>query len=221
MVRARWILLALLPTCYSTAAAQTDARADIPLLQRADSARIIGSETAELIIDEYIDFACGDCRDFYMLKSDSLRTLVEERNAIFILRVYPIPRLMRGYQAAEAAFCAGALAQAPGFFGMVNQLFTFQNAWKPSRDPTPYFEAYAENMNLPLAAFSDCLRRDVMSPLIIGDVRMASTIEVPGTPTFVFNKKGSQYTGDEKFYGVQPMEKFNESIKRVMEGGDD
>ena len=217
MARARWILLALFCVSYSTAAAQTDARADIPLMQRADSARIFGSETAELIIDEYIDFACGDCRDFYIQKNDSLKALLEEQDVIFILRVYPIPRLMRGYQAAEAAFCAAALGEAPAFLGMVNQLFTFQNAWKPALDPTPYFEAYAENMNLPLAAFSECLRRDAMSPLILNDIRMATSAQVPGTPTFVFNKKDGEYSGDESFYGVQPMERFIESIENVKQ----
>jgi protein-disulfide isomerase len=217
MARARWILLTLFCIGHSTAAAQTDARADIPLMQRADSARIFGSETAEVIIDEYIDFACGDCRDFYIQKNDSLKALLEEQDVIFILRVYPIPRLMRGYQAAEAAFCAAALGEAPGFLGMVNQLFTFQNAWKPAIDPTPYFEAYAENMNLPLAAFSDCLRRDAMSPLIINDIRLATSAQVPGTPTFVFNKKSGEYNGDESFYGVQPMERFLESIEIVKQ----
>jgi len=217
MARTGWIQFALLLICYSTAAAQADARADIPLLQRADSARIFGSETAELIIDEYFDFACGDCRQFYLLKGDSLKALLEEQDAIFILRVYPIPRLLRGYQAAEAAFCAAALGDAPGFLGMVNQLFTFQNAWKPALDPTPFFEAYAEDMNLPLAAFSDCLRRDVMSPLIINDIRMATSAEVPGTPTFVFNKKGETYTGKESFYGVQPMDRFIESIETLKQ----
>ncbi len=109
MAKALCTLFALLFVCYSTATAQTDARADIPLLQRADSARIFGSETAEFIIDEYIDFACGDCQQFYLTKGDSLKALVEEQDVIFILRVYPIPRLLRGYQAAEAAFCAAAL----------------------------------------------------------------------------------------------------------------
>jgi len=216
MAKALCTLFALLFVCYSTATAQTDARADIPLLQRADSARIFGSETAEFIIDEYIDFACGDCQQFYLTKGDSLKALVEEQDVIFILRVYPIPRLLRGYQAAEAAFCAAALAEAPGFLGMVNQLFTFQNAWKPALDPTPYFEAYAENMNLPLAAFSDCLRRDVMSPLIINDIRMANSAQVQGTPTFVFNKKG-EANGDESFYGVQPMERFIDSIENLKQ----
>jgi protein-disulfide isomerase len=219
MATAGWRTLVLLLVGYSTATAQTDARADVPLLQRADSARIFGTETAEVIIDEYIDFACSDCRNFYMQKNDSLKALLEEQDAIFILRVYPIPGLMRGYQAAEAAFCAAALGEAAGFLGMVNQLFTFQNAWKPTLDPTPYFEAYAENLGLPLAPFSECLRRDAMSPLIVNDIRMGTSVQVPGTPTFVFNNKSTEYTGDEKFSGVEAMENFLESIDRVRQRG--
>jgi protein-disulfide isomerase len=216
MARARWILLVLSFSCPSIVAAQADVTADIPLLQRADSVRIFLSETAEVVIEEFIDFACSDCRQFHSQMGDSLRALVEDEDVTFILRVYPIPRLMRGYHASEAAFCAGALAGRSAFLAMVDRLFTYQTSWKPQVDPTPFFEAYAEDIGVPLAAFSNCLERDAMAPLIISDVRLASDYGVPGTPTFVFNKK-EEFSGEEKFYGIQPMSRFMESIEDVRQ----
>jgi protein-disulfide isomerase len=216
MPRACRILLVLSFFFVSTATAQTDVRADIPLIQRADTARIIGSDTAQVMIDEFIDFACPDCRQFHMEKADSLQALVAERNAILIIRVFPIPRLMRGFQAAEAAFCAAAFAGQPGFLGMLDQLFTYQNAWRGELDPTPFFEAYAEDLNVPLAEFRDCMKRDAMAPLIINDIRLAKDAGVLGTPTFVFNK-AEEFNGDEQFYGVQPMSRFEESIETVRQ----
>jgi len=216
MARARWILLVLSLSCPSMAAAQADATADIPLLQRADSIRIFLSETAEVVVEEFIDFACSDCRQFHLQKADSLRALVEDEDITFILRIYPIPRLMRGYHAAEAAFCAGALAGRSAFLSMVDRLFTYQTSWKPQIDPTPFFEAYAEDIGVPLAEFSNCLERDAMAPLIVSDVRMASDYGAPGTPTFVFNKK-DEFSGSEAFYGVQPMSRFKESIDNVRQ----
>jgi len=216
MARARWILLVLSFSCPSIVAAQADVTADIPLLQRADSVRIFLSETAEVVIEEFIDFACSDCRQFHSQMGDSLRTLVEDEDVTFILRVFPIPRLMRGYHASEAAFCAGALAGRSAFLAMVDRLFTYQTSWKPQVDPTPFFEAYAEDIGVPLAAFSNCLERDAMAPLIISDVRLASDYGVPGTPTFVFNKK-EEFSGEEKFYGIQPMSRFMESIEDVRQ----
>ncbi len=216
MPRACRILLVLSFFFVSTATAQTDVRADIPLIQRADTARIIGSDTAQVMIDEFIDFASPDCRQFHMEKADSLQALVVEENAIFIIRVFPIPRLMRGFQAAEAAFCAAAFAGQPGFLGMLDQLFTYQNAWRGELDPTPFFEAYAEDLNVPLAEFRDCMKRDAMAPLIINDIRLAKDAGVLGTPTFVFNKT-EEFNGDEKFYGVQPMSRFEESIENIRQ----
>lgn len=216
MPRACRILLVLSFFFVSTATAQTDVRADIPLIQRADTARIIGSDTAQVMIDEFIDFACPDCRQFHMEKADSLQALVAEKNAILIIRVFPIPRLMRGFQAAEAAFCAAAFAGQPGFLGMLDQLFTYQNAWRGELDPTPFFEAYAEDLNVPLAEFRDCMKRDAVAPLIINDIRLAKDAGVLGTPTFVFNKT-EEFNGDEQFYGVHPMSRFKESIENVRQ----
>jgi hypothetical protein len=48
---------------------------------------------------------------FYLERSDSLKAkYVESGAANLVVHTFVIPRLMRGYHAAEAAFCAGALA---------------------------------------------------------------------------------------------------------------
>jgi protein-disulfide isomerase len=190
------------------------ARSDILLIERADAARTVASESAEVTLDEFIDFACPDCSAFYLQRADSLDALVEAEDLQFTIRVYPIPRLLRGFQAAEAAFCAGALADRPGFLGMVDQLHRHQEAWRHLLDPTSMFEAYAANLDLPTQQFTSCLARDAMAPLIISDIRLAMEAGIPGTPTFVFNKTG-EFTGDELFYDNQPMSRFRESIERV------
>jgi protein-disulfide isomerase len=203
-------------TVATATAQETGARADIELLQRADAARIVGTETAQVMIDEFIDFACPDCRRFHLEKSDSLMSLVAEENAIFVLRVFPIPRLLRGFQAAEAAYCAGALAGRNGFLAMVDQIFEHQADWRFELDPSPIFEGYARTANVPIDAYLDCVARDAMAPLIINDIRVAKEGGVTGTPTFVFNKR-DEFIGDEKFYGVQPMATFRESLARIKQ----
>ncbi len=224
-MRKTWITL-LIPALFlaSRAAAQEPAvaeitrmaRTDIELIQRADAARMVASESAEVTLDEFIDFACPHCSAFHLQRADSLAALVEAEDLQFSIRVYPIPRLLRGFQAAEAAFCAGALAGRAGFLGMLDQLNRHQEAWRHLLDPTSIFEAYAANMELPMQEFSSCLARDAMAPLIISDIRLAKDAGVPGTPTFVFNKKG-EFTGDEVFYDSQPMSRFRDSIERVRQ----
>lgn len=199
----------------STAAAQqTGAGADIELLQRADAARSIATPTAEVTIDEFIDFACSHCANFHLQRGDSLQALVVAQDLNLSIRVFPIPRLMRGFQAAEAAFCAAAYTGRPGFMGMLKQLFENQSAWSQELDPTPIFETYARNIDVPLAPYRDCVARDAMAPLIVNDVRIAKDLEIRGTPTFVFNKTG-EFVGDEQFYSPESMALFLESIQRV------
>jgi protein-disulfide isomerase len=210
------LLAGLSMFAVAAAAQQTDANADIELMQRADAARMVASETAQIMIDEFIDFACPDCRQFQLEKSDSLQALVAEEDVIFVLRVYPIPRLLRGFQAAEAAFCAAAYLGRPGFWGMARQIFEHQSDWRFLLDPTPVFESYAGNIEVPMDEYRDCVTRDAMAPLIINDIRLASAAGVPGTPTFVFNKR-DEFNGEERFYGVQPMSKFEESLERVRQ----
>ncbi|MHC4067636.1 MAG: DsbA family protein, partial [Planctomycetota bacterium] len=79
---------------------------------------------------------------------------------------------------------------------------------------TPYFEAYAEDLGVPLRDFSACLARDAMAPLIISDVRAGNEAGITGTPSFVFNKL-DEFNGDETFYGTQPMDTFLVTIERV------
>jgi protein-disulfide isomerase len=191
-----------------------DVQADIEVIQRADIARTVASETAELRIDEFIDFACSHCAAFHLQRADSLKDLVAAENLNFSVRVFPIPRLMRGFQAAEAAFCAAAYTGPPGFQGMMQQLFENQATWVGELDPTPIFEMYARNINAPMDEYRDCVARDAMAPLIINDIRMAKDGGVRGTPTFVFNKAG-EFEGDEQFYSPESMAQFEESIARV------
>jgi protein-disulfide isomerase len=207
--------LGLVALFVSTAAAQqASAGADIELLQRADAARSLATPTAEVTIDEFIDFACSHCANFHLQRGDSLQTLVAAENLSLSIRMFPIPRLMRGFHAAEAAFCAAAYIGRPGFMGMLKQLFENQAAWSQARDPTPIFETYARNINVPLDRYRDCVARDAMAPLIVNDVRIAKDLGVQGTPTFVFNKSG-ELVGDEQFYSPDSMALFLESIERV------
>ncbi len=193
---------------------QTGAGADIELLQRADAARSTATPQADVTIDEFIDFACSHCANFHIQRADSLQALVAAEKLNLSIRMFPIPRLMRGFQAAEAAFCAAAYMGRPGFMGMLKQLFENQAAWSQALDPTPIFETYARNINAPLDQYRDCVARDAMAPLIINDVRIAKDVGVRGTPTFVFNKTG-EFVGDEQFYSPESMAQFRESIERV------
>jgi len=219
----RWSLMLALPAALSIsavpAAAQTAADSsitDVELMQRADAARMHGTDTTRATIHEFVDFACSTCRAFYLERSDSLKArYVESGEVNLVVHTFVIPRLMRGYHAAEAAFCAGALAGRDGFEGMQHHLFTDQADWRAMRDPVPGFVAYSEELGIPIEPFRDCLLRDAMAPLIMADMRTAGLARVTGTPTFVFLGPGQTNT-EHQFYGNEPMVMFDQFLARVQ-----
>jgi protein-disulfide isomerase len=210
------LAMGLLAVTAAGAGAQEVATADGELLNRADSVRVRLAESPTVILVEFVDFACSDCRAFHLERADSLKTLVEAEDLIYAFRVYPIPRLLRGYHGAEAAFCAGGVGGRPAFEAMTHLLFQRQGYWARAFDPEPLILAYARELGLP-AAFDDCVRRDAVSPLILADARQGAQLGVPGTPTYVVLRVGEDQPVD-MFYGNQPMERFREAIARARGG---
>lgn len=188
---------------------------DSTWLERADAARTYLSDTTTVRIDEFTDFACPSCRAFFVLRADSLREeLVAPGRANLVVRAFPLPRLMRGFQAAEAALCAGALMDRRGFQGMRHRLYMNQDVWRRLLDPTPVFLRFAQELGIPLQEFQECLLRDAMAPLILSDMNLAQLLGVTGTPTFVFNR-GSGIDGSVKLSGDASIARFEEMISQV------
>jgi protein-disulfide isomerase len=198
------------------AGAQEMATADGELLNRADSVRIRLAAAPAVILMEFVDFACSDCAAFHMARADSLQALVAAEDLVYAFRVYPIPRLLRGYHGAEAAFCAGGVGGRAAFEAMTKLLFQRQGDWALAFDPQPLILAYARELGLP-GTFDECVRRNAVSPLILADARQGAHLGVPGTPTFVVLQVGEDEPVD-LFYGNQPMERFREAIARARTG---
>lgn len=203
-------------------AAADSASADAPWLANADAARTYGAgpdgaiDPAVPTIHEFVDFACPTCRTVYESKLDSVKAaFVATGRANFVVRTAPIPRLMRGMQGAEAAFCAGAVGGRDGFEFVQRRLYLTQPAWRFLRDPAPAFRQAAADADLDAAAFDDCLARDATAPLLAADLRLGIGLGVGGTPTFVFMAPGATEPAD-LFYGEEPMTRFEEAFVRTL-----
>jgi protein-disulfide isomerase len=189
---------------------------DGELLTRADSVRLYLPASPDLLLTEFVDFACSDCRAFHLQRADSLRTLLDDEGVAYAFRTYPIPRLLRGFHGAEAAFCAGGVAGRGAFRRMQTVLFERQAEWARSHDPEPLIRNYAREQGMG-DAFDDCVRRNAVWPLIAMDTRQGTAMGIPGTPSFVLTRLGADAPADS-FYGNQPMSRFREAIARARAG---
>lgn len=189
--------------------------ADLTLAQRAQSARTVGADSAEVIVMVFADYACPTCQAFHRERGDSLRALAGSTVQLRFAH-FPIPRLARGYQAAEAASCAAGLGGADAFTRMHDRLYDTADTWSVDRQPSERFVTFATEFGLHGPAFADCLARDVTSVVVLTDQRNAAAFGVSGTPTFVvLPRNATSPQQAQVFYGNEPMTRFQEAITRA------
>jgi len=165
--------------------------ADIELLNRADAARRLGPPSA-VVIEEFFDYACPTCAEFHRRSGADLVAFIDEEQVSFVAHMFPLPRLLRGFQAAEAALCVGALGGSEAFFAMHHSVLTGAEDWRPLLDPEPILSGYAEAVGVDMTAYRDCVDRDAMAPIILSDINVAGARRITGTPTFIFRKADSE-----------------------------
>ncbi len=210
-------LIAPLGACQSSesAAQSTGAKTaaeEREMLVKADAARAIGPENAKVVLVELFDFGCSACQEFHRTRSDSLKAVLPP-DVRFIAMGFLIPRFPRGYHAAEAALCAGALGGPAAYQAMADRLMAAPAEWENAHDPRATLVGYARDAKLDVAAFTDCTDRDMMAPVILSDLSIANNFEAQATPTFVAIPSGAESAADiGKLEGVAPIARLLELI---------
>jgi protein-disulfide isomerase len=96
---------------------------------------------------------------------------------------------------------------------MSDRLLRRASEWSDARETTPMFAKYAAEAKVDAAAFADCTARDLMAPVILSDMSVASNFEVGSTPTFVVIPRGAAGPEDvQKLEGVSSMAQLREAI---------
>ncbi len=210
------IALAVLLCCSPVSAQGTVT--DTEWVQRAAQARLIGivDDPEQVTILEFFDYACSTCQQFHVQRGDSLRSLLEEEGVALSMHSYVIPRLPRGYPAAEAALCAGAVGGPEGWAAMHDRLARNTFAWRREGAGPEPFVRWAVEFGLDEALYADCLHRDVPAPLVFTDAQLAARFEVAGTPAFVFIPGGATESAQiVSFFGNEPMSRFREALEEA------
>ncbi|HUF49910.1 MAG TPA: thioredoxin domain-containing protein [Longimicrobiales bacterium] len=205
-------LAALLLLAGSAARAQAPPAAESPqarLLRLAGESRTRGSADATVLVYEIADFQCPFCARFAIdvfPHIDSAYVRTGKVQWVFVN--LPMPSHPQAWGAAEAALCAGAVANR--FWLMHDRLFVAGQEWISAPDPTVVFMRYAREYNLPLDAFQACLAQDRVAPVILQDVIFAS--RVSGTPTFVVTVGTDRQT----IVGVKSFAEWREVLDTAL-----
>lgn len=185
--RLRSLLLAVCAVFVGASAAVAQQRGDA-LLRAADASRAKGADDAPITVFEIGDFQCPFCARFsreVFPKIDSAYIQTGKVNWVFIN--YPIPSHPRAWAAAEAAVCAGAVADR--FWAMHDRLYERQEEWSNSSDLAADLERYARDAEIPAGPMQGCMERDDLAPMLVRDLMSATSAGIEGTPTFFINQE--------------------------------
>ena len=149
----------------------------------AQPPRAAGREGAPLVLEEFGDYQCPPCGQFYP-EIERLRAEYGDRLRL-VFRHYPLT------QAHPNALVAAHAAEAAGFqnrfWEMHDRLFRNQRDWAKAGDARAVFDGYARALGLDAARFARDMNGGEADARIVADHERAKSLGVTGTPTFFLN----------------------------------
>jgi protein-disulfide isomerase len=120
----------------------------------------------------------------------------------------PLPNHGNAWAAAEAAMCAGAVADK--FWSVHDRLYATQAEWSGARDIGAAVRRAAREAGVSGDAYEDCLTEDRMSPLILQDVIFATSTRLTGTPAFIINN-------EQSVVGLKSWEEWRDLLEKALQ----
>ena len=142
-----------------------------------------GREGAPLVLEEFGDYQCPPCGNFYP-EVERLRADYGDRLRL-VLRQYPLTQAHPN--ALVAAHAAEAAGQQGKFWEMHDRLFRNQREWSKEGDPRATFETYARALGLDVARFTRDMGGAEVDARVVADHERAKSLGVTSTPTFFLN----------------------------------
>ena len=172
-----------------------EAPAGGPVYRSADGgAPSKGPANAPVTIIEFSDYECPFCKRAEPTVEQVVAAYPDKVRLVY--RHYPLPFHKSARPAAEAAACANAQGK---FWEYHAKLFQNQNQLGADK-----LAAYADEVGLDKAKFSDCLAKKPYTAAIDKDLADGQKVGVNGTPAFFINGR--------MLSGAQPFDKFKEII---------
>jgi len=142
-----------------------------------------GPANAPLVLEEFGDYQCPSCGNFYP-EVEQVRTDYASK-LHFIFRQFPLTQAhANALAAAHAAEAAGLQGK---FWEMHDRLFRMQSDWSKSADARTVFIGYARALGLDADRFTRDISSSEVDARIVADHERGRTLGVKSTPTFFLN----------------------------------
>jgi protein-disulfide isomerase len=157
----------------------------VPANPTAESANVLGPFYGAVLLEEYGDFECPACDDYFPVIEELIHRYPNQIRFEF----HHFPLVAIHHNAMIAAMAAEAAGEQNHFWEMYRILFQRQKQWAKSSDPEVQFMAFAGEIGLDLDRFRLSLKSPAVEQRVLADIQRAQDAHFTGTPTFRLNGK--------------------------------
>jgi len=167
-----------------------------------DDDPVYGPPDAPITIIEFSDYECPYCRKWHVEVWPRLLEAYPDQIRL-IYRDFPLTNIhANATPAAAAANCAN---EQDKYWEFSELLFSGKQSLAP-----PGYQTYAEEIELDMVLFNECLDSGRQNDEIMADFEFAASLGISSTPTFFVN--------GIPVVGAQPFEMFSQLIDQELAG---
>ncbi|HFQ93879.1 MAG TPA: hypothetical protein ENK32_07715, partial [Anaerolineae bacterium] len=148
----------------------------------------MGDPNAAVTIVEYTDYQCPFCnRHAQETLPRLIENMIDTGRVYYVIKDFPLDQLHA--EAREAALSARCAGEQDTYLEMHDAIFASQSVWSDAGDEaaTAHFAGLAEDMNLDMAAYEECVSTSEYPDSIQASLEEGSVLGVTGTPAFFIN----------------------------------
>lgn len=173
-----------------------------------------GNPDAPIKIDEYSDFQCPYCRQFFEdTEAQLMDTYVADGTVYFVYHSFGDFIGAESARAAEAAYCAGDQEK---FWEMHDIIFANQTGENVGAYTDRRLIAFAENLGLNMNTFKSCFNGGDHKDLVTQDAKDGLIAGLQSTPSFVMSYIVNGETKTKILEGAQPYDSFKLEIEAAL-----
>ncbi len=146
-----------------------------------------GDDKVPVSVVEFADFQCPACGKAFPIIEQILKDYPSDKVRL-VHRHFPLTQIHE--HAMIAALTSEAAGAQGKFWGMHDLLYQHQDDWANSNDPMPFFEQYAQALDLDLSQFKKDIKDKKGQASIERDQKEGDKVGVQATPTIFVNGQG-------------------------------
>lgn len=188
---------------------------DAPEVARPDTKfNGAGNPDAPIRIDEYSDFQCPYCRQFFEnTEAKLMDTVVKDGTVYFVYNSFGDFIGSESGSSAEAAYCAGDQEK---FWPMHDLIFTNQTGENVGAFSDRRLLAFAEKLSLDMTTFKSCFNGGTYKDLVAQDAKDGVIAKISATPSFVLSYTVNGEVKTKLLEGAQPYDTFKQEIDAAL-----